>query len=126
MSIARLTACEGKALVVLAAVFVSGLALGGVGMRAYEHQRTTLSEQLSPTLETPDTVMKLQELTDALDLTAEQQSRIRIILDESIMSEADLLGQLRDVQTGGRQQILGVLTDEQRDRFDEVTLQAAE
>ena len=126
MTDARWTACENKALAVLSMVFLSGLALGAVGMRAYDRGHPTMSDIHEPALHSPESVMALEKLTETLELTEDQQSRIHVILDESIMSEADLLGQLREVQADGRRRILGVLTEEQRVRLDDVVLQAAE
>lgn len=125
MSDARWTACEGKAFAILSVVFLSGLALGAVGMRAYVLQEPTMSDQFETALHSPESVMALEKLTEQLQLTEDQQHRIHVILDESIMNEADLLGRLREVQADGRRRILGVLTEEQRTRFDEVLLQDA-
>ncbi len=105
----------------LAAVFVGGLALGVVGVRVYDRQGPAVPpEEHTNVLHTPESEMALEKLTAELDLTPEQVSKIHMILDASIMSEADLLDQLKWVQAGGRRRILDVLEPEQRVRFDDL------
>jgi hypothetical protein len=55
-----------------------------------------------------------------LALDTEQTQRVRAILDESIMSEADLLMQMRQVQQKGRQSILEILRPDQRSEFEAI------
>jgi hypothetical protein len=113
MSDAKLSACRGKALTVLAVVFVAGAALGAAGMRAFEHGPAHASVP-------PDRIVDVavKELTAQLELTPEQAERVKLILDESIMLEADHFAQIRGIRENGRSQILRLLDHEQRVKFD--------
>ena len=124
MADARMLACQGKAFGIIAVVFIGGVALGAMGARAYISGQLTMSEQHAELLHTPEAMVALERLSEQLALTDDQERRIHSILDECIMSEADLFGQIRDVQAEGRRRILGVLDEEQRERFEDVVLEA--
>lgn len=120
MSDAKLSACRGKAFTVLAAVFVAGAALGAVGMRAFEHGGAHASL-------TPESAasVAVERLTSELELTPEQAERVKLILDESIMMEADHFAQIHSIRENGRSQILQLLDHEQRVKFDRQLYPAA-
>jgi len=115
---ARLTACTGKALVILTVVFMSGLTLGVVGMRVLSSQPVPISEQHSGPFHHQEAGMAVEELRLQLDLRDDQVSAVHMILDESIMAETNLLDQLQAVQTDGRARILELLDPEQRSKFN--------
>ena len=113
MSEARLIACREKALGILAIVFVAGLATGVLGTRAYDHNVATV--RVNPLEQ--QTSVAMERLNRDLSLDDEQAQKVRAILDHYIMFEADLLDQVRSLQQQGRQEILEVLNDEQREKF---------
>lgn len=115
MSGARLVACREKALGILAVVFVAGLATGILGLRVYD-RRLAPSAAQNPVQE--QTGVAVERLHRDLDLTAEQAEKLRVILDEHIMLEADLLAQMRALQQQGRTEIMAVLTPEQKAKFE--------
>ena len=113
MSDARWMACQGRAIAVLLAIFVAGVASGAVGMHIYEATLVVASSE-NPAVETEFAV---DELTSDLDLSPEQTAQIQAVLDEHIMQEADLLMRVRKVQQDGRARILQILSPDQRERF---------
>jgi len=113
MSDVKLSACRGKALTVLAVVFVAGAALGAAGMRAFEHGPAHASVAPEGTVEAA-----VGKLTAELDLDPQQVERVKMILDESIMMEADHFAQIHGIRENGRSQILQLLDHEQRVKFD--------
>ena len=121
MSDVRWTACEGKAFAILSAVFIAGLASGMVVMHVFDGEEiiaaVTESEQPLEEEYHRQSLMAVEELEAELGLDPEQTERARIILDESIMDEADLLMRMRQVQLRGRERIMDVLRPEQRNDF---------
>ena len=124
MSDVRWTACQGKALGILSAVFVAGLASGMILMHVFEGDKIIAAvesvEQQAENEYLQQSKMAVEDLETRLGLDAEQTARVRAILDESIMSEADLLMQMRQVQQRGRQSILEILRPEQRAEFEAI------
>lgn len=114
MSEARLVACREKAVGILAVVFVAGLATGILGTRTYDHH---VAEAPPNPLE-QQTSVAMERLSRDLSLNDEQAEKVRSILDDYIMFEADLLAQVRTLQQQGRQEILQVLDPEQREKFE--------
>jgi len=122
---ARLSACTGKALAILALVFMGGLTLGVVGMRVLNSQPVPISEQHSGPFHHREAGMAVEELRVELGLRDDQVTAVHMILDESIMEETNLLDQLQAVQTDGRARILELLDSEQRSKFNEWVRQLA-
>lgn len=119
MSGARLVACREKALGILAVVFVAGLATGVLGTRAYDRHA---GPEMAANPVQEQTEVAVERLHRDLDLTQEQAEKLKIILDEHIMLEADLLSQMRSLQQQGRTEILGVLTAEQKAKFETLVM----
>jgi hypothetical protein len=103
-------------------VFICGMAAGGVGMKAYldhaEPQPTAVS--LDRTREVMD------RLKAELHLNDNQFSRVRSVLDECIMYEADMLSQIESLRSDGRTRIEKILDDEQRETFRTVFLEPSD
>ena len=108
MSDAKLSTCYGKAFSILGAVFLAGAMLGAVGMRAFEHSNAHASESRARVVE-----VAVENLTAELSLSPDQVKKVQMILDESIMMEADHLAQIQKIQENGRGQILQLLDHEQ-------------
>jgi hypothetical protein len=121
MSEARLTACHGKAAALIIGIFIAGFASGAVGMRVFDRQAPASAED--PV--NAQALMAVEELKSALDLDEQQVERLQLILDESIMAEADLLSQIRAIQQDGRDQILEVLNEGQRKKFETMVRQVS-
>jgi len=125
MSEARLSACRGKAVALVAAIFIAGAASGALGMRMFE--RHIASAEASGRAAYQDqTLIALDRLTNELSLNQDQVDRVETILDECIMMEADLLTQIRELQQHGRERILEVLEPSQRERFRRMIRQDAD
>jgi hypothetical protein len=114
MSEARLIACREKALGILAVIFVAGLATGILGTRGYDRY---VEKKTANPLEQQSAVA-IERLRRDLSLDEEQANKVRTILDEYIMMEADLLSQVHMLQQEGRSKILQVLDPEQRTKFE--------
>lgn len=115
MSDARLVACKEKAYGILAIVFAAGLATGILGVRAYD-RRSSPAVVENPLEQ--QTEVAIERLNRDLELSARQQEDLKVILDEHIMMEADLMSQMRALQQQGRDEILKVLTSEQKAKFE--------
>lgn len=123
MSDARWTNCQNKVLAILGAVFVAGFASGGVAMHIFDGDKliAAVETELSPEeVYQQQSLVAVEELEAQLDLDPEQSRRVKTILDECIMAEADLLMKVRNVQHKGRQRIMEVLRPEQRVQFEAV------
>ena len=114
MSEARLIACREKALGILAVIFVAGLATGILGTRGYDRY---VEKKTANPLEQQSAVA-IERLRRDLSLDEEQANKVRTILDEYIMMEADLLSQVHTLQQQGRSEILEVLDPDQRTKFE--------
>ncbi|MBI1358533.1 MAG: hypothetical protein GC160_29705 [Acidobacteria bacterium] len=112
---AKLSACQGKATALLAGVFLAGVLSGGVGMRVWD--RTQQADAVIDPIRA-ESALALERLSNELALNPEQVQQVQIILDEYIMLEADLMSQMRARQQQGRAEILKVLDQQQRSKFE--------
>ena len=110
---AKLTACQGKVSALLAAVFLAGVLSGGVGMRVWDKQTAPPAD---PVL--AESQLALERLSTELDLKPDQVGQVQTILDQYIMLEADLMSQMRALQNQGRAEILKILDQQQRSKFE--------
>lgn len=117
----------GSAWLSIAALLVSGVAIGALGMHLY-HERVALpppGPAGPPPLEGPRRGgFLLRDMESTLDLTAAQREQIRGILRESReTSEAmrrEFRPRLREHMERTLEQIDDVLTEDQRRRFAEL------
>ena len=111
---------RGVAILAVCALFLSGVAIGALGMHLYYAQRLMRPGE-PPALAGRFLV---GHLTRQLDLSQEQQAEIRVILDESRQAGAELRQRMRpeveDLLLQTREAIEEVLTPEPRERFDEM------
>ena len=112
---------QQKATLWLAIVFVLGAALGGVfgyyfAYRSYASERTVLSPEARR-------AQRREKLTRDVQLTPDQQKQVIAILDQSqIESKAihDVMDpRIESVRQKTREQIRGLLSAEQKPRFEE-------
>lgn len=68
--------------------------------------------------------MTLSRLTTELDLTAEQQERLRVVLDDYFQYYHALQDQLDEVKASGREKITQLLTDKQKSKFEKMLKEA--
>ena len=121
MSDVKLSACYGKAFAVLGAVFLAGALLGAISMRAFEHRSVDDGQSRDRVVE-----VAVAGLTAELNLSPGQVKKVQMILDESIMLEADHLAEIHKIQETGRGQILRLLDHEQRVKFERVLYPTAQ
>ena len=103
----------GKAVGVLAVVFFSGFATGLLSSNLIE----AFAEERSTEFRIEAT---LQDLAEELSLNPSQMEQIRAILDDVIMQEAELLGELKWNQLEAHQRITQYLTPEQNQLFNDL------
>ena len=111
---AKLTACKGKVSALLAGVFLAGMLSGGIGMRVWNQQQ--MAAQADPLQ--IESQLALDKLSTELALQPAQVGQVKTILDQYIMLEADLMSQMRSLQSHGRAEILQVLDHQQRSKFE--------
>ena len=115
---------KGKIFTVLFAVFLGGVAAGGIGMKVY-HDHVLHDSMLGVDVGTEETYETVQHLAEELDLSEQQFSDIKAVLDECIMNEAEMMNQIQMLRTALRERITKILNSEQRDRFEVLLHQAS-
>ena len=119
MSSPRLDSCQGKALGILLLVFLAGAASGIFGGRAY--QNTPQADHThDPAGGWHDPELALEHLQEELGLDSKQVTNVKTILDECIMMEAELLSNIKSMKADGRDRILVLLDNQQRQKFQAV------
>ena len=103
----------GKAIGVLALVFFCGFATGFLSYNLTGHDGGERGTQFRIDA-------TLQDLSAELLLNPSQVEQIRVILDDVIMEEAELLSQLKWNQLEARQRIIQYLTPEQSQKFNQL------
>jgi hypothetical protein len=102
----------------LVLVFLTGALAGAIGMRAGLHSGV----QRSGTYWRGEKVQFSYELLKRdLNLSADQSSKLKTILDDFAKYHDDLELQIDDVRATGRNRILQILTPEQRKRFEQLS-----
>lgn len=102
-----------KAIAVMAVIFASGVVTGVLVSRV-----TDLFEAQRGTQFRIETTM--QDLAEHLSLNPSQVEDIHAILDDLIMEEAELLGELKWNQMEAHERIVRYLTPEQARRFSDL------
>ena len=98
-----------KVLVVLALIFVCGIAVGAAITRSVLHSRMETSRQQS---------LNLGQLSKSLDLTPEQERIVTKELDDYAKYYQNIEEQRSDVAEHGKRRIFDVLTPGQQKKFD--------
>ena len=115
------TTAKKKAALWVGAVFLLGAALGGVLGYVFAHHSVSAANQ--PLSEPERRAHRVEELTRELALTPEQAKQLDAILlqrhtqAKTLHDQAD--GQVEQVRQNGRAEIRGLLTPEQKTKFDE-------
>ena len=106
-----------RVLYTLLAVFLSGAVFGALAMRlslAPERHRSNLvwregARELS-----------LQRMKKELDLTPDQAREMETVLDDFMMYYQTLQAQMDDVLATGKQRIVRILRDDQKQKFEKM------
>lgn len=111
-----------KAALWVGVVFILGAALGGVLGYFYGH-RSTVAAANPPLSEPERRARRVEQLTQDLGLTNDQKQQLDAILSQ-LHAEYKTLHDQSDAQFGaarqkGRDQIRGILTPEQKPKFEE-------
>lgn len=119
---------QQKATLWLAIVFVLGAALGGVFGYYFAH-RSYASEQMPLSAEARR-AQRREKLTHDVQLTPDQQKQVIAILDQSQIEYKAIHGvmdpQIESVRQKTREQIRGLLSADQKPRFEEFLRQVDE
>ncbi len=103
----------------LAMVFLAGAASGALSMQLGLHG------WLHRTLSTPEPTAKpsetlIERFNTELNLTQDQSQKISVVLTDWTGYYQSLQEQLDDLRATGRQQILEILTPDQRQKFEKI------
>lgn len=122
MTLPSLSASTARAATVLALVFASGFVSGVLTDDLLSPEYEYISGSASAIAPSPQLRLdaSLEDLTEHLGLNPVQMEQIRVILDDVIIEEADLLSELRSHQEEARMRITRYLTPEQSERFHEL------
>ena len=116
-----------KVLSTLVFVFLAGAAAGALFMRAGLHEKlhrsvvaaSTPTPKSAPGDAASDPL--LQRFKKQLDLTEEQSKAVAGVLSDYRQYYRSVQEQLEDIRSTGRQQIMDVLTPEQRRQFEKLS-----
>jgi len=101
---------------VILLVFIFGMACGALTMRLKSRQSS--SRAAMARLENKKNV--LASFKKELDLTPQQEEKMEIVLDDFMKYIHDLQVQMDEIRSHGRDQILKILNDEQKKKFETV------
>jgi len=107
-----------KVIYTLVFVFLSGAAAGALAMRlslAPERHRPTLYWK-----EGGDKKISLERFHKDLNLTPEQDKEMETVLDDFMTYYQTLQAQMDDVRATGKQRILKILRDDQKQKFEKM------
>jgi hypothetical protein len=107
-----------KVLAIFGVIFLCGLAAGSVLTRAYLHARMPVTTQ-ERTIEAAQR-FGLDRLKTTLNLTPSQEQTITEVLDDYGKYYQNIEDQREDVAEHGKQRILDVLDQRQKNRFNEI------
>ncbi|MCZ2155343.1 MAG: hypothetical protein LC114_15805 [Bryobacterales bacterium] len=108
-----------RVLLTFSLIFLCGALVGAIAITLTQTQSFVASSprELSRN-------MTVAQLTAELDLTPEQQKRLRVVLDDYFQYYHALQDQLDEVKASGRDKITSLLTDEQKVKFERMLKQA--
>ena len=109
---------RGLSIAVVAALFLSGVTVGALGMHLYYWDRLSPHRMSGP----PDTPWVSGWMERELDLSADQKTRIEAILADSRKRSAEIRYEVKPrveaLMTETSKRIAEVLTEDQRQRFE--------
>ena len=90
-------------------------------MEAAPYQNTPQADHThDPAGNWHDPELALEHLQEELGLDSKQVTNVKTILDECIMMEAELLSNIKSMKADGRDRILVLLDNQQRQKFQAV------
>ena len=113
----RFAYCKGKCVALLSLIFFSGMVAGGFSLKLAERYWL---HPASLSLNDAQKVLAVQHLSQELELNEVQARAIENILDEFIMEQANLMAEFRNSRLSGHDQIIQVLNQDQRRRYQKV------
>lgn len=113
----KATGCKAKLSALVCLIFFSGMVAGAFSLRVAE--RYWLRPQPAALTEA-EKQMAVQHFSQELDLNADQVKAVNDILDEFIMEQANLMQQFQNSRLTGHDQLLHILNEDQRKRFQKV------
>ncbi|MEN6607192.1 MAG: hypothetical protein ABFD60_08100 [Bryobacteraceae bacterium] len=105
-----------RILLSLALIFLCGAASGALVMRFVVHG-VVHDAELSPG---SDVEKALDRMTKDLDLTSEQRRELETVLDDFVMYVQSTQAQMEEVRATGKQRILRILNEKQRQKFEKM------
>jgi hypothetical protein len=106
-----------RILYTLLAVFLSGAAAGALAMRLSVSPER---HKAGPWWREGGREISLQRFKKDLDLTAEQTQEMERVLDDFMMYYQTLQAQMDDVRATGKQRILRILREDQKQLFEKM------
>ena len=109
-----------RILFTLAAIFLSGAAAGALTMRmtlSPERHRNGLYWKEG------GKEISLQRFTKELNLTPDQEKEMEVVLDDFMTYIQSLQAQMDDVRSTGKQRILKILREDQKQRFEKILVE---
>ena len=114
MTYSRISWSNPRVLGTLLLVFLSGLAAGAVSMKLYARRVAVARVGISNT----DKKVMLERFKNDLALDQAQSEKIEIVLDDFMKYVHDLQNQMDETRRHGKEQILRILNEDQRKKFE--------
>jgi len=118
------TSTTRKAALWVGLVFLLGAALGGMAGYVFAHQKYAVTNAAppAPPTDAAKRAQKVQELTSLVNLTSEQSQQVDAVIAD-IQAQMKTIKktidpQLSEVREKGRERIRGILSAEQRPKFE--------
>ena len=108
-----------RVLLTFSLIFLCGALVGAIAITFTQSQTFVASSPQELSRE-----MTLSRLTTELDLTPDQQERLRVVLDDYFQYHHALQDQLDEVKASGREKITELLTDQQKLKFEKMLKEA--
>lgn len=99
-------------------VFLSGAAAGALAMKFTVTQER--HNRSGPSWKEGPREISLQKFRKELDLSADQEREMETVLDDFVTYYQTLQAQMDDVRATGKQRILRILRDDQKQKFEKM------
>lgn len=106
-----------RVLLSLTLIFLCGVVGGAMVMRLAVHGIVDKDETGLPGGEK---AIALERMTKELDLSADQRRELETVLDDFVMYVQTLQAQMDEVRANGKQRILRILNDQQKQKFEKM------
>ncbi len=112
-----------KVLITLLMVFLCGAVTGMLAMREWLHGTLHKPPQNVLFVGSSGGALSFERVKKELSLTPQQADQIKSILDDFVKYHEDLQNQIEDVRATGKNRIMTVLDDNQKQRFEQICLE---